>query len=153
MFLVQEHHGANSARAVLQIGPHEERIADSQRSLGRSHGIRLSLETPPPDGLSRLHVGQNRQEISGFRFCHAPSGAARPVTPKKIHSADGHHIVHLNAAGLVSGRLTGYPEMEQTWNQWGLSERFESPPLVPGGHTFLILHGIAEAFGLNAELA
>jgi hypothetical protein len=51
MFLVQEHHGANSARAVLQIGPHEERIADSQRSLGRSHRMRLSLETPPPMGL------------------------------------------------------------------------------------------------------
>jgi hypothetical protein len=30
MLLVQEHHGANSARAVLQIGPHDERIADSQ---------------------------------------------------------------------------------------------------------------------------
>jgi hypothetical protein len=26
-------------------------------------------------------------------------------------------------------------------------------PLVPGCHAFLILHGIAEAFGLNAEVA
>jgi hypothetical protein len=35
----------------------------------------------------------------------------------------------------------------------GLSGRFESYPLVPGCHTFLIFHGIAEAFGLDAELA
>jgi hypothetical protein len=34
-----------------------------------------------------------------------------------------------------------------------LSWRFESYPLVPGSHTFLILHGIAETFGLDAELA
>src|SRR6266436_2807981 len=34
-----------------------------------------------------------------------------------------------------------------------LSWRFESYPLVPGCHTFLILHGIAETFGLDAELA
>ena len=32
-----------------------------------------------------------------------------------------------------------------------LSRRFERYPLVPG--TFLILHGIAETFGLDAELA
>ena len=34
-----------------------------------------------------------------------------------------------------------------------LSWRFERYPLVPGCHTFLILHGIAETFGLDAELA
>ena len=34
-----------------------------------------------------------------------------------------------------------------------LSWRFESYLLVPGCHTFLILHGIAETFGLDAELA
>ena len=34
-----------------------------------------------------------------------------------------------------------------------LSWRFESYPLVPGCHTLLILHGIAETFGLDAELA
>src|SRR5205807_418880 len=34
-----------------------------------------------------------------------------------------------------------------------LSWRFESYPLVPGCHTFLIFHGIAETFGLEAELA
>ena len=34
-----------------------------------------------------------------------------------------------------------------------LSRHFESYPLVPGRHTFLILHGIAETFGLDAELA
>ena|SRR5712671_2532382 len=33
------------------------------------------------------------------------------------------------------------------------SWRFESYRLVPGCHTFLILHGIAETFGLDAELA
>ena len=33
------------------------------------------------------------------------------------------------------------------------SRHFEGYSLVPGRHTFLILHGIAEAFGLNAELA
>src|SRR5438132_10302337 len=31
-----------------------------------------------------------------------------------------------------------------------LSWRFESYPLVPGCHTFLILHGIADTFGLDA---
>jgi hypothetical protein len=30
---------------------------------------------------------------------------------------------------------------------------FESYLLVPGRHAFLVLHGIAEAFGLDAELA
>jgi hypothetical protein len=40
------------------------------------------------------------------------------------------------------------------WNQRGvLSWQFESYPLVPGCHAFLILHGIAETFGLDAELA
>jgi hypothetical protein len=40
------------------------------------------------------------------------------------------------------------------WNQRGvLSWQFESYPLVPGCHTFLILHGIAETFGLDAEVA
>src|SRR6266481_5010105 len=34
-----------------------------------------------------------------------------------------------------------------------LSWRFERYLLVPGCHTFLILHGIAETFGLDAELA
>jgi hypothetical protein len=34
-----------------------------------------------------------------------------------------------------------------------LSWRFEGYALVPGCHTFLILHGIAETFGLDAELA
>ena len=34
-----------------------------------------------------------------------------------------------------------------------LSWHFESYSLVPGCHTFLILHGIAETFGLDAELA
>src|SRR4030088_2728292 len=34
-----------------------------------------------------------------------------------------------------------------------LSWRFERYVLVPGCHTFLILHGIAETFGLDAELA
>ena len=34
-----------------------------------------------------------------------------------------------------------------------LSWHFESYPLVPGCHTFLILHGIAETFGLDPELA
>src|SRR6266436_869313 len=34
-----------------------------------------------------------------------------------------------------------------------LSWRFERYQLVPGCHTFLILHGIAETFGLDAELA
>jgi hypothetical protein len=34
-----------------------------------------------------------------------------------------------------------------------LSWHFESYPLVPGCHTLLILHGIAETFGLDAELA
>jgi hypothetical protein len=34
-----------------------------------------------------------------------------------------------------------------------LSWRFERYRLVPGCHTFLILHGIAEPFGLDAELA
>src|SRR5262249_49943268 len=34
-----------------------------------------------------------------------------------------------------------------------LSRRFERYPLVPGRHTFLILHGIAKTFGLDAELA
>src|ERR1700694_2308623 len=34
-----------------------------------------------------------------------------------------------------------------------LSSRFERYLLVPGCHTFLILHGIAETFGLDAELA
>src|SRR3984957_6196971 len=34
-----------------------------------------------------------------------------------------------------------------------LSWHFESYPLVPGCHTFLILHGITETFGLDAELA
>ena len=38
------------------------------------------------------------------------------------------------------------PEVRLSW-------RFESYPLVPGCHTFLILHGIAETFGLDAELA
>src|SRR5260370_6336290 len=34
------------------------------------------------------------------------------------------------------------------WNPRGvLSWQFESYPLGPGGHTFLILHGIAETFG------
>src|SRR6266404_3751632 len=33
------------------------------------------------------------------------------------------------------------------------SWRFESYRLIPGCHTFLILHGIAETFGLDAELA
>src|SRR5260370_24276804 len=32
------------------------------------------------------------------------------------------------------------------------SWRFESYRLIPGCHTFLILHGIAETFGLDAEL-
>ena len=35
----------------------------------------------------------------------------------------------------------------------GLSWHFESYLLVPGCHTFLILHGIAETFRWNAELA
>src|SRR3984885_7365660 len=34
-----------------------------------------------------------------------------------------------------------------------LSWRFERYLLVPGCHTFLILHGIAETLGLDAELA
>ena len=34
-----------------------------------------------------------------------------------------------------------------------LSRRFESYPLVPGCHTLLVLHGIAEPFGGDAELA
>jgi hypothetical protein len=34
-----------------------------------------------------------------------------------------------------------------------LSWRFERYLRVPGCHTFLILHGIAETFGLDAELA
>ncbi len=34
-----------------------------------------------------------------------------------------------------------------------LSWYFESYSLVPGCHTFLILHGIAETFGLDAEVA
>jgi hypothetical protein len=34
-----------------------------------------------------------------------------------------------------------------------LSWHFEGYPLVPGCHTFLILHGVAETFGLNAEVA
>src|SRR6266403_1221070 len=34
-----------------------------------------------------------------------------------------------------------------------LSWRFERYQVVPGCHTFLILHGIAETFGLDAELA
>jgi hypothetical protein len=34
-----------------------------------------------------------------------------------------------------------------------LSWRFESYLMVPGCHRFLVLHGIAKAFGLDAELA
>jgi len=34
-----------------------------------------------------------------------------------------------------------------------LSLHFESYSLVPGCHTFLILHRIAETFGLDAKLA
>src|SRR5438477_10627319 len=33
------------------------------------------------------------------------------------------------------------------------SRRFERHSLVPRRHTFLVLHGIAESFGLDAELA
>ena len=38
------------------------------------------------------------------------------------------------------------PQARRSW-------RFESYLLVPGSYTFLILHGIAETFGLDAELA
>jgi hypothetical protein len=38
-------------------------------------------------------------------------------------------------------------------NQANGSRCFDSDPFVPGSHSLLILHGIAETFGLDAELA
>lgn len=49
-------------------------------------------------------------------------------------------FVYLSVAAEIE------PEVRLSWP-------FGSYLLVPGCHTFLILHGIAETFGLDAELA
>jgi hypothetical protein len=67
--------------------------------------------------------------------------------------------VFLEAIGIpVYGmpRDSRHAKVPGLWSPycWGvLSWHFESDPLVPGCHTFLILHGIAETFGLDTELA
>ena len=64
------------------------------------------------------------------------------------------HLVGLNQRGEVVVRkkfcgICGRSRPQQFSSSW----RFDSYPLVPGCHTFLILHGIAETFGLDAEVA
>jgi len=61
-------------------------------------------------------------------------------------------FVYLSLAAEIEPegrRFSGTLESAGAFPSW----HFESYPLVPGCHTFLILHGIAETFGLDAELA
>jgi hypothetical protein len=54
--------------------------------------------------------------------------------------------------GLI-GKSNLVSRLKETLESARLSGRFESHPPIPGCHTFLILHRIAETFGLDAELA
>src|SRR6266581_8730912 len=65
-------------------------------------------------------------------FIHASMAGARSTAP-------------LNRSVLIVATLESAGGV--------LSWRFQRYLLVPGCHTFLILHGIAETFGLHAELA
>jgi hypothetical protein len=101
--IVQEHHRANSARAVLQIGPHEERIADSQRSLGRSHRIRLWPRDSALMGLAACcrTKSQRNPRISGSGTHQALLG---PSLQRKSIRQNGHRIVQLSCWSISTAR-------------------------------------------------
>ena len=71
----------------------------------------------------------------------APNGAAvLPVTPP---------LPFFEGSSQTPSVAASPGDLESA----GVSWRFESYMVVPGCHRFLVLHGIAETFGLDAELA
>src|SRR5216684_7898465 len=71
-----------------------------------------------------------------------------------IFASAGLHSLKSSFTSALLPRLSR-PPLRRDFGLSGdvLSWHFESYPLAPGCHTFLILHGIAETFGLDAELA
>jgi hypothetical protein len=91
-------------------------------------------------------------DIRTPRFSAQRSASRFPIRATTLRE------IHLQEVGLRSNSLMkpfvallrGEPRVLAGGK---LSWRFDSYPFVPGCHTFLILHGIAETFGLDAELA